>query len=39
LQTEPESILLKAHKLAKSMTTANWRTNRNKLLEVLAKTV
>jgi integrase len=39
LQTEPESILLKAHKLAKSMTAANWRTNRNKLLEVLAKTV
>jgi integrase len=39
LQTEPESILLKAHKLAKSMTTTNWRTNRNKLLEMLAKTV
>jgi len=38
LQTEPENILLKAHELAKSMTTANWRTNRKKLLELLSQT-
>jgi integrase len=35
LQNEPENILLKAHKLAKKMTTANWQANRNKLLALL----
>ena len=36
LQTEPENILIEAHKLVKKMTAANWQTNRNKLLALLA---
>ena len=33
--TDPENILLKAHKLAKSITAANWKTKRAELLALL----
>ncbi len=34
--TEPENNLLKAHRIAKGMTSANWKTKRDELLTLLA---
>jgi integrase len=38
LQTEPENILFKVQKIAKSMTAANWKTKRAELLDLVSTT-